>query len=333
MRSGTATHGADASTCFRHEAVLYDRDDDLLSVAVPFLEEGLANGDPVLLCLGQDSRMLLHREMPETSHIAFLPDYEQPASTLKNHRKALNRHLAAGAHQLRVIGEIPHPGTGVEWDPWARYEAALNHVFADLPLWELCVYDTRITPDDVLGDVAKTHPRVITGGKHVVSESFEDPETFLSSHEPTYVDPLERLMPPPVILASPSPEAARHTTGVASVGTGLSGHEVEDLVLAVSECVANAILYGEPPVELRIWPGPDRVVVTVSDRGHGPTHPFAGLIPANEPRTEGGLGLWITHQVCAQVTMHRHPWGFTIRLIAGKPEAPTGHITGRQPAS
>ncbi|WP_396135249.1 hypothetical protein [Amycolatopsis sp. A133] len=59
------------------------------------------------------------------------------------------------------------------------------------------------------------------------------------------------------------------------------------------------------------------MVVSVHDAGEGPTDPFAGLLPAD--RTTGGRGLWIAHQICSQVTLHRDDTGFTARLVAGRP--------------
>lgn len=324
MSSETASEVA-ACRGFLHEAALYGCADEFLSIVVPFLEAGLAAGEPTLAALGRQNRALLHREMPGVAQVSFLPESPQPATAITMRRETFNQYLDQGAQQIRVVGEVPHPSTGAGWDPWMRYEAAVNHILGEFPLRGLCSYDTRTTPEEVLLDVERTHPRLVTmGGNRITSTCFEDPAAFLAAYEPDYVDPLERLQPPTVRLMAPSPEAARHATGAASTDAGLSADEIEDLVLAVNECVVNAILHGDPPVELRIWSGPDRVVVTVSDRGCGPSYPFAGLIPVNERRSAGGLGLWIAHQVCAQVTMHREHAGFTIRLLAGRPPAAPG---------
>ena len=94
--------------------------------------------------------------------------------------------------------------------------------------------------------------------------------------------------------------------------------ELDDLIVAVSEVVTNAHRYGHGPVGLRIWAGADRIVVTVVDAGSGPADPFAGFLPVNS-EASAGLGLWITHQACSHVRMHRGPNGFTIRLTAGIP--------------
>ena len=65
----------------------------------------------------------------------------------------------------------------------------------------------------------------------------------------------------------------------------------EGLILATSEAVANAIVHGQPPIVLRIWAQPDRMTVTVTDTGAGPTDPFVGLLPAG-PRPDRTTAGW-----------------------------------------
>jgi len=108
---------------------------------------------------------------------------------------------------------------------------------------------------------------------------------------------------PVAVLTDPAPAEAREA--VRDVDRGeVPEDEVEDLVVAVSETVTNAIRHGRAPVEVRVWPGGDRIVVTVSDAGPGPADPFAGLTPAAEDEISG-RGLWITHQSVNHVTTVR----------------------------
>jgi anti-sigma regulatory factor (Ser/Thr protein kinase) len=93
--------------------------------------------------------------------------------------------------------------------------------------------------------------------------------------------------------------------------------DIEHLVFAVSEAVTNALAHGRPPVRCRLWTAPDRAVATVTDRGDGPTDPFAGLLPVTDT-SSAGLGLWLTHQLCSHVTLDTTD-GFTIRLVVGTP--------------
>ena len=60
-------------------------------------------------------------------------------------------------------------------------------------------------------------------------------------------------------------------------------------------------------------------MATVTDRGDGPPDPFAGLLPVTDS-SSGGLGLWLTHQLCSHVTHDTTDDGFTIRLVGGTPQ-------------
>jgi anti-sigma regulatory factor (Ser/Thr protein kinase) len=300
-----------------HEAAFYGSDDDFLAVVVPFLQDGLETGEPTVVALSEKNTELVRSAMTDATHLEFVPDqYSRPASVIKSYRKILARYVAAGAQQIRIVGEVPHPGMGVPWECWARYEAAINHAFGEFPLWGLCPYDTRITPEHVLDDVARTHPYLATAdGGHVTNDRYTDPAVFLALPRSPRPDPLE-TSPPLIDLVDPSPAAARCAVRDASRVTSLSAADVEDLVIATTETVTNASCHGRPPVQLRIWSSPARILVTVTDHGAGPTDPFAGLLPA--PRApSGGLGLWLTHQLCDLVTVDKREYGCTIRLIIG----------------
>jgi anti-sigma regulatory factor (Ser/Thr protein kinase) len=243
--------------------------------------------------------------------------YARPASAIKKYRTMMAAHVAGGAGQIRIVGDVPHPGLGASWDWWARYEATVNHAFDDFPLWGLCPYDTRITPDSVLDDVARTHPHIVSAdGEHRPNAGFEDPAGFLRHLDSAKPDPLE-LAPPSAELWSFTPSAARAAVIRVAASSGVSASDVDDLVIAVSEAVANADRHGVAPTRLRLWAGPDRIVATVTDQGRGPADPFAGLVPARN--SAGGLGLWIVHQICARVTMSTAEDGFTLRMVVGRP--------------
>lgn len=304
---------------FSHDAAYYGSDEEFLALVVPFLVEGLNAGEPTFAVFIEPKNALLRDALPDASEVMFLDgeqQYERPATTLRNYRKLLAAQMAAGARQIHVAG-VPDPGVGAPWSGWARYEAALNHVFADAPACALCPYDTRITPDSVLADVARTHPRLVTGGgKRIVSANYVQPAEFLSSQNCAEPDPLEDFAPV-MEMVDPATGHARRAVETVALACGLPREEVDDLVSAVHEAITNAFVHGRRPVRLRVWAGPRRVVVAVTDRGQGPSDPFAGLLPAPHPPDEG-LGLWLIHQLCRHVAMCRDEHGFTIRLVAGK---------------
>jgi anti-sigma regulatory factor (Ser/Thr protein kinase) len=302
-----------------HQAAFYDCDEQFLAIVVPFVRGGVDADEPTVVALDDGRTELIRSAIAASPHLSFMPGaYDRPACVLKSFDKVLRGYLSAGARQIRVVGEVPHPGVGVPWEWWARYEATVNYAFARFPLWALCPYDRRITSDEVVEDVIQTHPYLATSdGRHVVNERYTDPVAFLAQGRSPRADPLE-TSPPVLELVNPAASAARRAVLHAASATRLSARDVEDLVIAVSETVTNAICHGRPPVGLRLWAARDRVVVTVTDQGSGPSDPFAGLLPAPKAPS-GGLGLWLTHQLCSLVTLDHREDGFSVRLIAGNP--------------
>ncbi|MGB3438979.1 MAG: sensor histidine kinase [Actinophytocola sp.] len=316
MRTGAPSGRAG----YFHEAIRYASDDELLAVVLPFLQGGIDAGEPTVVALGEAETALVRDALGNDTPVVFQAGgemYARPAGAIRAYRDMFAGHTAAGAHQIRVVGALPATALGATWDWWARYESAINDAYDEFPLWSMCAYDTRITPPEVLADVARTHPHVATpGDTHLTSPAYVEPGLFLRRDLPMAPDPLQ-LTPPAFELADPNPGAAR--AALAQVGQGVLEAEVlGDLRIAVTETITNAMTHGEPPTLVRCWAGPDRVVVTVTDRGKGPADPFAGLRAAAHAPI-GGLGLWLTHQLCDHVAMSLTPDGFTIRLISGNP--------------
>lgn len=318
----------------RHDAFLFAGDDELLDVLVPFLKDGLGAGDPMLVALSDRHTALVRSALPARLPLEVLPSdvYLRPAKVLRAYRERMAAHVRAGAERIRVVGELPAAAFGATWDWWARYESAANRAYCDFPVWCLCVYDRRTIPPAVLRDVVRTHP-TLTGpdGAREPSGAYTEPRTYLSETRPVAADPVQ-LGGPAAVLHDPAPAQAR--AAVRDVDRGrVSDDDVEDLVVAVSEVVTNAILYGGAPVEVRMWTGGDRIVVTVSDTGTGPADPFAGMMPSRDDDTSG-RGLWITHQCVNHVATVRRPGRFTIRLTAGNPHwgglRPGARTTGRR---
>jgi anti-sigma regulatory factor (Ser/Thr protein kinase) len=304
---------------YDHSAIRYRNDDELLAVAVPFLNAGLDAGEPTIVSLEPERAELLRAALPASAATRFLHTgdlYARPAAAIKFYRSTMAALVDGGATAIRIIGELPRAAIDTSWDWWARYESAVNHAYDEFPLRSMCAYDIRTTPRHVLDDVARTHPFFATpGGGHHASAAYVEPPAFLADPRPVTPYPIQRT-PPLIVLADPQPSAARRAVMDANK-TELPANEIEDLVLAVSEIVDNTLRHGRPPVRLCVWADPDHVVVTVRDAGRGPTDPFAGLLPAH--RAVGGRGLWIAHQICGHVALHRDDAGFTVRLMAGRP--------------
>jgi anti-sigma regulatory factor (Ser/Thr protein kinase) len=317
MSTDTSTRTDTGQRGYDHSAAYYASDDELLSVAVPFLLGGVAADEPTVVSLEPERSELVRAALPRPSDVTFLVTddvYSRPAAAIRQYRELMAGLVAGGARGIRIFGEVPRAAIATAWDWWARYEAAVNHAYDEFPLRSMCAYDLRTTPREVLDDVARTHPFVAgPGGGHDSNDHYVDPPAFLAAPRPMTPYPVQ-LTPPVADLVDPTPAAARHAVVAADRGA-LPAAEVEDLVIAVSEVVTNALSHGRPPVRVRVWTAPDHTVVTVHDSGRGPTDPFAGLVPTDQ----GGFGLWLVHQLCAHVALHHDHTGFTVRLTAGHP--------------
>ncbi|MFC7533326.1 anti-sigma factor RsbA family regulatory protein [Actinoplanes sp. GCM10030250] len=303
----------------RHDAVCHDSAEHLLGVAVPFLRGGITVGEPAVVTLGGCTTSLIRAALPPGGGVTFLDAdtvYTRPAALIRQYRDLIGGHLADGAPRVRILGEPPREVFGPAWDWWARYESAVNHVYDEFPVWSLCVYDTRVTPDRVLTDVRRTHPHsFLPGGRYAVNRDYTDPAGYLGEPRPVRPDPLQATAPV-ADLIDPSGAVARDAVRGLVTGPALDG-----MLLGITEAVTNAHRHGKGAVRLRAWQGGGRVVVTVTDEGPGPGDPFAGLVQA------AGNGLWLSHLFCDHVALERDADGFTVRLTAGSQAADTGTRT------
>jgi anti-sigma regulatory factor (Ser/Thr protein kinase) len=323
MGRAVRTGAAAGHPGYFHATAFYGSDREFLDLVAPFLADGVAAGEPTVAAFDPYNETLIREALGPDSGVRFLDgaaQYLRPAGALRQYQELVAGYAAEGAKQIRIAGDVPHAGKGgVPWDWWARYEATGNHAFAEFPLWALCPYDTRTASDAVLEDVRRTHPHIATAQGHTANAAFEDPHTFLAgltTRTRGWRDPLERVSP---VIELTGPSAARVRDAITALRptTNLTDDDLHGLLVAATEAVSNAVVHGEPPVVVRLWSTPRRMVVAVSDTGFGPSDPFAGLLPVAGVET-GGLGLWLAHQLCGLVAFDRSPDGFTIRLVAGE---------------
>lgn len=310
--------GSAGAKGYLHQMGIYGSDEEFRDLIYPFALEGIATGEPVVFAYDPHKMELLQRWLPDAASVTYVTDtgpYATPAKALASWRRLVEDHLAAGARRVRIAGDVPHPGYGRPYAGWDRYEAAIDTALGDLPVWAPCLYDARIAPADVLETATRRHRHLLDrDGAHRVNHSFELPSglaDFLSAAP----DPLE-LTPPIREIIEPTPGGVRAAVRELSRGV-VGGDEEDELLLAVSEVVTNALVHGSPPVRVRIWRAEDRIVVQVHDCGLGPSDPLAGLLPGSGGDDEGGRGLWLAHQMNLDVALAVGPDGFTVRLRTG----------------
>jgi len=299
-----------------HEAGFYSSDGEFRDLIVPFAEEGIAAGEPVIIGYDNRKSALVRTWLTDPSAVTFLADkslYATPSRAIATYRRLLEFHAASGAGQIRITGELPHPGNGGSFEGWDRYEAAVNTVWDEFRVWGLCLYDTVTAPAAVLAVAARTHPSIVSAsGIHRANDRFQDAAVFEGlSFAP---DPLEQTRP----MIEQVDRSAAEARQVAQIGRGRVADAIlEDLAIGVTVAVSNALAHGRGPVTVRFWAAPDRIVITVHDQGRGPADPLAGLVPTPSGSAQPGLGLWLIHQLDIDVALKHADDGFTVRLRGG----------------
>ncbi|MGY1651910.1 anti-sigma factor RsbA family regulatory protein [Geodermatophilus sp. SYSU D01119] len=301
---------------FRHDALVHDSVDDVVTVAVPWLREGLDAGDaavvaagprtsgPLCDALGDDPRVVvversaLYRARTPTAITAF--------------RRYAEEHAASG-RCVRVVGEVDFGTTVADRREWQAYESVINHAFAPLPLWGLCVFSADL-PAPVLEAARRTHPHLVTPAGRAANPDYVDPAAYLRSL-PVPDEPLERT--PPVFADDDVTDLAPVRRAVREVLDGVPGppDDLEDFLMAVDEMTSNAVRHGSRPAAVRLWTAPGRLVCTIRDSGAGLDDPFAGYGPAHgEDLSHGGMGLWLARQLCDHVAIRHDGSGTSVRL-------------------
>ena len=300
---------------FEHEVLFYRDDEGFLAGLLPFIRDGLAHDEAVVIAEPRPRMELLRDALGDDAvAVSFLDMAEigaNPARIIGVWASALEKHSAAG-QQLRGIGEPAfHGRRELEFVECQLHEQLLNHAFDGGPAWRLlCPYDEVKLPRAVARAALHTHPIRSTVGDRLPSEAYARDghlEAF-AAELPKPTDTVLRGTFGPTDVP-----ATRRTVAQYARRCGLPQEQVEILELAASELATNSIRYGGGSGTVAMWLEPDAVVVEFSDSGHL-TEPLTGRL-APPLDSIGGRGLYLVHQLCDLVQVRSSPRGTTVRVL------------------
>jgi two-component system nitrate/nitrite response regulator NarL len=174
----------------RHEALVYSSADELATATVPFIREGLAREERVLVVLKDAGRSVLRQALgSDSGRIEFadaVPWYQSPEHAFQEYTRYLDEHLGRGAPRVRVVAEVvwPQSSATTEIAGWKRYEAGISAAMASVPVSFICTYDLRELPQETIRDAERTHPvmRTVAGARP--SARYAEPAAFIRGLEP-----------------------------------------------------------------------------------------------------------------------------------------------------
>lgn len=306
-----------SSAGFVHPALIYESEYDFLDAMLPFVQGGLAQGEPVLVAVSRLNLEALRGALGDrAADVELHPAeewYENPART---RTKFLGwAESKSNGRRARMVGEPPWPiGSAAAVREWARHEAVTNEAFARFPVTFVCPYDARSLPDSILEHAECTHPQILHADGLATSESFTRPPDYCRSLDAAVS---ERYEPPLAERGFSARElaAVRRLVASEALRAGLDPKRTADLVLAANELAANAVSHGDEPATIRIWLEPRELVCEVSDGGAGISDPLAGQLQP-DPSSPRGLGLWLARMTSDALEIHSGAAGSSVEVHA-----------------
>jgi anti-sigma regulatory factor (Ser/Thr protein kinase) len=297
-------------TALRHNALVYESQDEYVACAVPFLREGIDAGEGAIVAHTKPGLAMMREALgSDAGQVTFVDvssAYTRPARTLAAYHNVYVEQLQM-TPTVRAVADVQFGPDPAEWDVWTGYEAVFNRTFGHLPTWVICSYNANGTPDPIIEGVWQTHPEVIADGSCNASAHYEEPDRLLRRITPVPA-PLSGLRSIPFgrDVADFREHLAREM-----VAENVSEAKALDMLLAATEVATNAVRHGGGVAEVRVGRAEGRFVCEIVDRGDGFDDPVAGYIA---PREGVGTGLWVARQLTWRIEFLRAPREFTTRI-------------------
>ncbi|GFG76694.1 anti-sigma factor RsbA family regulatory protein [Mycobacterium botniense] len=305
----STTTTAEASG-FVHAALLYGCEQQYLDQVLPFILDGLALGQPVLVGVPTRNLAMLRGALGDAAANVAMADMTEigrnPARMLGVMDGFATEHRD---RRVRIVGEPVWPGRSVdEYAVCVESEALCNLLFDGCEMTALCPYDTSRLADRALADARMTHPLLWQSGSTDRCAEFAPHDALTRHHRPLVRDAMAVSY---TVRAHADLGSARTFAAHYARQFGLSRERLESLLLIVTELASNSLQHAGQPCQLAFWPSHGHLVCEASDRGCL-DDPLAGRrLPSGDG--PGGRGLFLVNAVADLVRMYAAPTGTTIR--------------------
>ncbi|MFF0146684.1 anti-sigma regulatory factor (Ser/Thr protein kinase) [Amycolatopsis sulphurea] len=295
---------------FLHSAFFYGDAEEFLAGTLPFVQGGVAAGDPVAVAVPPRGLALLRAELGADAARVRMVDMTEEGRNPGRIIPGVLRAFSDGypGRHVRIVGELRWPsGSSAEYPACVQHEALLNRSFAARRATVLCPYDTESAGEAALADAARTHPWLVDRTGQWQSSAGYAPEEVLR-------DSNQELTAPPGsatrTIAEGELPLLRHVATEAAVRAGFAADRLADFVLVASELVSNSIEHGSGTAVVRLATEGRQLICQVHDKGRI-ADPLAGRRPA-VPGQVRGRGLLLVNHLADLVRLHTGPAGSTV---------------------
>lgn len=283
---------ASAVSPFVHEVLYYNDLVEFVAGTVPFVQAGVAAGEPCLVAVPPPRLQLIRAELGDLAARVTFVDMaaagRNPGRILPDLRTFTDQHAP---NRVRIVGEPIFVGrTTVAIPTCVRHESLLNAAFAEANVAILCPLDVT-SFGHLIPYEERTHPTVITPDGRRRSLGYIDPRTMVAILN----QPLPEPRHPFATAKAGAAEAVTRLIAAAATKAGLAEAATADLQQA-----ATALL--GPDTSARVWVEPDRLVCELREPGEPPDLLAGRLIP--DPGSRPGWALATANRLCDLVQTH-----------------------------
>ncbi len=301
-----------AHEAYRHECVFYSGTGEFLDAMVPFVRDGLARQEPVMVAVAEPRLQALRAALGENAENVIFADMAElghnPALIIPAWRDFTDRHSGMG-RPVRGIGEPIWATRRPEEIREAQLHEALLNVAVppDTPLWLLCAYDTTDLDQEVLDEAARSHPVLVESDNYRGSTEYGGT---------VHVEEIfgGRLPPPQAATSIRTLDPIHHVQQTLDAATraGLQVGRAARLAVAIDE-LARAVDQDTGHVVIRLWYDQTAMIGEIVDPGT--VHdPMIGRGPGRGRLTPRERAICLAHELCDLVQVRSGTTGTTTRI-------------------
>lgn len=302
---------------FEHEALFYAGTDDFLARTAPFVREGVAGGEAVLVAVPEPRLGALREALGDDAYQVTFADMARMGSNPARIIPTWKDFLAAngdGYRPVRGIGEPIWAGrSSAGLTECQRHESLLNVAFAGSGNWRLlCPYDVDALDAAVIEEARHTHPIVNADGRRAPSPVVRELDVMAEPFDVALPEPPADADPEVLPFEGTDLSSVRELAAEIARRSGVTGARGDDFVLAVDEVATNSVRHAGGHGVLRGWSDGNAAVCEVSDAGRI-DRPLVGR-ERPDVTGLGGRGLWLANQICDLVQIRTFPTGNVVRV-------------------
>jgi anti-sigma regulatory factor (Ser/Thr protein kinase) len=311
---------------FVHSALIYHSQREYLDLVAPFVVDGLAMGEAVLVALPGDKLAALQDELfaggggPAELHMADITEAARnPTRFMAMEGSFVDDHPD---RRVRIVSQLAWPGrTEEELVACLEHEALLNEAMEGYQATGICLYDASGLDDDVLADARATHPLLWSCGAMHRNADYAPDDVLDRYNQPLPANPGAVTY---MVRGSADLRPARSFAVNYAGWVGMSQDGIDDLQLIATELATNSLMYTDGACQLAFWRDDEHLVCESRDNGRL-DDPLVGRLDPG-PSGPASRGLFLVNAISDLVRTHTTASGTTIQayLRFNPSPGPTG---------